>query len=801
MRRILITFLLSIVCIVTANSENNVKYNGSCLIINGNETFVYSAAFHYFRTPKELWRDRFTKIKAAGFNTVETYIPWNISELNMPKSINDYSQCNFDDLKEWLHMAEDEFGFYTVVRPGAFICAEFAGGAYPRWLAKFRPANFEGFWLRSTDSRYLDWHDHWYNAVCKVIRQEQITSKPKGKKGIILTQIENEYDAHKIPNKVKALQRMYQTMRKNGVTIPIFTCLTSECRGSKDSILSQVFDCDNYYVGQKDAVSCARRMESLKQRQPNAPGFVTELQGGWFSTVLGTLSENHYSNDKHFYALAMMSVLGGATGIFPYVFVGGTHFAGWGARGMTTSYDYNAGIHENGALSVKYFAAKNFGKFIHLYGSKLIHSKGGICSFKDAPANVVGGVRIASDGTRFVFMHNSSTNTTVDGKTLVSSDNEQAKQTMYNIDQNENKVSINADNVDNGLNFKPFEIIYNLMPMETKVLIIPAKSKKDKGEWWGYHAPEMKSEQPEVVRIKEIKKYDEDAKTNWQSLPEGVSLPEIGVNDARYVLYRSVVTLDDTSKSAYSYILFNTFSRDIINLMINGKLAKRIYPSDKWASQVTRQRELSFTFLKDTEYDNKYDISGLLHQGRNEIIALYENIGHEHGYYPMEELCGIHVAGLSDNDSVIRKKLSWEVSTDLAGINHHFTSPEFIPDNWQTITLDTICDIPRKGNNIQPHGQQDALLTWYRADFTLPKDAKSKLWRLVINASGNGYIYVNGHNIGRHWEGGPQREYYIPECWLNKDKNSIVIGLRQTINGAVIKAMEIATYDNTRWNN
>jgi len=69
---------------------NKIKYDGACLSIEGKETFIYSAAFHYFRTPKALWRDRFAKIKAAGFNTVETYVPWNLCELNMPDDINDY---------------------------------------------------------------------------------------------------------------------------------------------------------------------------------------------------------------------------------------------------------------------------------------------------------------------------------------------------------------------------------------------------------------------------------------------------------------------------------------------------------------------------------------------------------------------------------------------------------------------------------------------------------------------------------------------------------------------------------------
>jgi hypothetical protein len=39
----------------------------------------------------------------------------------------------------------------------------------------------------------------------------------------------------------------------------------------------------------------------------------------------------------------------------------------------------------------------------------------------------------------------------------------------------------------------------------------------------------------------------------------------------------------------------------------------------------------------------------------------------------------------------------------------------------------------------------------------------------------------------------------LPECWLNfggGKKNVLVIGLRQTANGAVLKAMEIAPYRN-----
>ncbi len=82
-------------------------------------------------------------------------------------------------------------------------------------------------------------------------------------------------------------------------------------------------------------------------------------------------------------------------------------------------------------------------------------------------------------------------------------------------------------------------------------------------------------------------------------------------------------------------------------------------------------------------------------------------------------------------------------------------------DNWKVVTLKTDNTLHRKGNNIQPKGKQDALLTWYKVTFDLPKTEKRMLdsLRAIINASGTGYMWLNGHNIGRYWEAGPQREF------------------------------------------
>jgi beta-galactosidase len=40
---------------------------------------------------------------------------------------------------------------------------------------------------------------------------------------------------------------------------------------------------------------------------------------------------------------------------------------------------------------------------------------------------------------------------------------------------------------------------------------------------------------------------------------------------------------------------------------------------------------------------------------------------------------------------------------------------------------------------------------------------------------GKGFVWVNGHNLGRYWNIGPQQTMYIPGPWLKKGDNEVVI--------------------------
>lgn len=61
---------------ITTGLNADQKY----FLLNEKNITIFSGAFHYFRVHNSQWRDRLQKLRAAGLNTVETYVPWNLHE-------------------------------------------------------------------------------------------------------------------------------------------------------------------------------------------------------------------------------------------------------------------------------------------------------------------------------------------------------------------------------------------------------------------------------------------------------------------------------------------------------------------------------------------------------------------------------------------------------------------------------------------------------------------------------------------------------------------------------------------------
>ena len=60
----------------------------------------------------------------------------------------------------------------------------------------------------------------------------------------------------------------------------------------------------------------------------------------------------------------------------------------------------------------------------------------------------------------------------------------------------------------------------------------------------------------------------------------------------------------------------------------------------------------------------------------------------------------------------------------------------------------------------------------FKGDFTLDTVADTFL---DMSKFQKGYVWVNGHNLGRYWNIGPQQRLYCPAPWLKKGRNAIVI--------------------------
>jgi beta-galactosidase len=60
----------------------------------------------------------------------------------------------------------------------------------------------------------------------------------------------------------------------------------------------------------------------------------------------------------------------------------------------------------------------------------------------------------------------------------------------------------------------------------------------------------------------------------------------------------------------------------------------------------------------------------------------------------------------------------------------------------------------------------------YEGSFNLSKTGDTFL---DMSKWGKGIAFVNGHNLGRYWNVGPQQTLYLPGCWLKKGDNKITV--------------------------
>lgn len=117
-------------------------------------------------------------LKALGFNTVETYVPWNLHE---PQK-GEFQFEGILDLEKFLTLAQ-KLVLYAIVRPSPYICAEWKFGGFPSWLLR------EPIHIRRNKTVYLKYVADYYDVLMKKIVPHQLDNGGN----ILMIQIENEY--------------------------------------------------------------------------------------------------------------------------------------------------------------------------------------------------------------------------------------------------------------------------------------------------------------------------------------------------------------------------------------------------------------------------------------------------------------------------------------------------------------------------------------------------------------------------------------------------------------------------------
>ena len=86
-----------------------VSYDDRSLIVDDRRIWLASGSIHYFRVPRDLWRDRLIKAKRAGLNCIQTYVAWNYHE----GAQGEWDFSGERDLREFILQA-GEAGLYVI---------------------------------------------------------------------------------------------------------------------------------------------------------------------------------------------------------------------------------------------------------------------------------------------------------------------------------------------------------------------------------------------------------------------------------------------------------------------------------------------------------------------------------------------------------------------------------------------------------------------------------------------------------------------------------------------------------------
>ncbi|MCM1332364.1 MAG: beta-galactosidase [Bacteroides sp.] len=308
-------------------------------LLNGEPFTIKAAELHYPRIPREYWDHRIKMCKALGMNTICLYVFWNSHESEPDRF--DFEGQN--DLSEFINLCKKN-DMYVILRPGPYVCAEWEMGGLPWWLLKKKDIR-----LRESDTYFLERVDKFQKAVADEVKGLTISEGGP----IIMAQVENEYGSYGTDkNYVSQIRDM---IRKNfGEELTLFQCdwASNFLNNGLDDLIWTI----NFGTG----ANIDKQFDKLREVRPNTPLMCSEFWSGWFDKWGG----KHETRSADKMIAGITEMLDKNISFSLYMTHGGTnwgHWAGANSPGFApdvTSYDYDAPINEQGAVTPKYHALR-----------------------------------------------------------------------------------------------------------------------------------------------------------------------------------------------------------------------------------------------------------------------------------------------------------------------------------------------------------------------------------------------------------------------------------------------------------
>ena len=325
---------------VAGSAGAALSHRDGVLLRNGAPYRLIAGSMHYFRVHPQQWSDRIDRLAELGVNALDTYVAWNFHERTEGSPRFD----GWRDVERYIELAADA-GLDVVVRPGPYICAEWDNGGLPAWLTA-RP----GMRPRSSAPLFFDAVQRWFDVL--IPRLADLQAAAGGP--IVAMQVENEFGS--FGDDPGYLLRVRDALTERGITELLYTADGPTERMQQNGSIPGVLATAT--LGSKP-LQAARL---LRERRPPEPFVCAEFWNGWF---------DHWGERHHVRSAADASGVvcdiveaGGSVSI--YMAHGGTNFGLWAGANhdgsrlqpTVTSYDSDAAIAENGALTPKFDAIR-----------------------------------------------------------------------------------------------------------------------------------------------------------------------------------------------------------------------------------------------------------------------------------------------------------------------------------------------------------------------------------------------------------------------------------------------------------